>query len=626
MQNCLYAGSESCPAKVDSARRYQALRSPDPSAAPLTHILDVLIQAGNALALCPDIDAALSQIAGSFVQDFCDYFSIEVAIEAVERYEFRATAGTREGDPGAERTIVEPLSDGRYTVGTITCHTSSPSGFDDVVRQAVHLLAIQLAVVLAGQVSMLREHRVADRLQRALLPDRLPALADAQFHAAYRPASAEAEVGGDWFDAFNLSGRRVGISVGDVAGHGLDAAVIMGEVRQSIRTAAISVMSPAQVLAHVNQVVAMRESPGMVTAIYGIYDIETSVLSYAVAGHPPPLLALANGLVRRLPYGGLPLGCAPTINSRDWTFTLPAGAHAVFYTDGLIENDRDSIAGEERLVEVVRSIVCEERPDGLRVSDPALAIAERVFDGAANRDDAAILLLSRSAPVAEYMMSAVPVAAPIARAIIESALVSLGIDSARRFDLLVAIGEAVANAIEHAYRDDATRIDSLRTSKPSSRAGDDDRGLRLLAPVRRPGRARARHRADVRVDRQHEDSHERRFHEDRFKSGVRVLGTTLAPRAGNAAKGAKQAPTTPPLDCCTHWRFSACFFFETSSFSLHSRPHWPPGLPDVPAAILFCRLAPAPAPPMPARQAIPALGSSRKPGVNRPISCRWPTL
>ena len=100
-------------------------------------------------------------------------------------------------------SIVESLGDGRSTFGTIACHTASALGFDDAARKAVRVLATQIGLVISGQAIAQRGHRVADRLQRALLPEHLPEIPGAKFYAAYRPASDEAEVGGDWFDAFH---------------------------------------------------------------------------------------------------------------------------------------------------------------------------------------------------------------------------------------------------------------------------------------------------------------------------------------------------------------------------------------------------------------------------------------
>ncbi len=422
------------------------VRSLDGSAAQLNRVLDVLVQAGRALKVSPDIDDALAQIAGSFARSFGDFCSIEITIDAAVLRDSRVAAGAAGASIGGRARVVEPLADGRVKFGTITCETSDPDGFDDTARDAIHLLAVHLGIVLAGHVSMLREHGIAYRLQRALLPEHLPVLPGVAFAAAYRPASGEAEVGGDWYDAFNLPDRRIAISVGDVAGHGLEAAIIMGEVRQAIRAAAVGASSPAAVLDYVNRIIALRESIGVVTAIFGFYDPESSTLSYAVAGHPPPIFSFANGFVRRLPGKGLPLGCEAALDATDWTFTLPAGSSTVFYTDGLIENERDAIRGEQRLIEVVRSLF---PGDG---GDPAHALQERVFGGASNRDDAAALLLSRSDPVDSYVFSAVPIAAPIARAIVEREMAELDIPAERRFGALVALGEAIANAVEHAYR------------------------------------------------------------------------------------------------------------------------------------------------------------------------------
>jgi serine phosphatase RsbU (regulator of sigma subunit)/anti-sigma regulatory factor (Ser/Thr protein kinase) len=418
----------------------------------LDRALGILVEAGNALQLCRTIDEALSRIAACVVDTLADYCSIETAADALGGKPFRVAVGDESGAAHApQNTIVESINDGRTILGTIACRSLSPDGLDEMARKVVRLLAIELGAVLSGRLLMHRERRVADRLQRALLPEHLPEVPGAFFHGAYRPASDEAEVGGDWFDAFHLPDRRIAISIGDVAGHGLDAAVIMGEVRQAIRTAAVAAATPGAVLEQVNRIISLRDSIGIVTAVFGIYDPTESVLSYAVAGHPPPLIALSNGLVRQLPSGSLPLGCVDALDCKEWTFTIPAGAHAVFYTDGLIENEHDLVRGEKRLVEAVRSFLRDG--DESWAADPATALQERIFENASNRDDAAVLVLSRKAPVASYVFSAVPVVATIARALVADEIAALEVDEQRRFGILVALGEALANAIEHAYRD-----------------------------------------------------------------------------------------------------------------------------------------------------------------------------
>ncbi len=473
------------------------VRSLDPSAERLERVLDVLLQAGRALTNSQEIGGALSQIAEAVVHNFSD--SCEIVVDGYDGGPDRlhVSAGEAVTAPAAGE-IAEALTDGRKQYGTLTCRVSR-SGFDDATRKAIEVLANELGIVLAGQATMRREHRIADRLQRALLPGQLPVVPGVEFHAAYLPAGDEAEVGGDWFDAFDLPNRRIGISIGDVAGHGLEAAVIMGEVRQAIRTAAVGADCAAAVLEHVNRIIGLREPMDMATAIFGIYDPESSTLSYVSAGHPPPLIGLANGLVRRLPAGSLPLGCADTLDARDWTFTIPADAQVIFYTDGLIENERDLVAGERRLAEAVRDLMISRRELGTPLTDQAAALQQSIFNGHSNRDDAAILFLSRTAPVESYLFSAVPVVATIARAIVADELTALGIEHDRRFGILVALGEAIANAIEHAYHGAAPGLIRLKLEhdgrqvalivedfgcwKPFVRGGDRGRGIELMHAI-----------------------------------------------------------------------------------------------------------------------------------------------
>ncbi|MGC1381978.1 MAG: SpoIIE family protein phosphatase [Candidatus Baltobacteraceae bacterium] len=411
----------------------------------------MLVQAARSFTVVPGVADSLAQIAGACVVDLAEYCSIEIVSDSLERDEFSVSAGTLPRRPiGARGTIVEPLRVGPRALGAMTYKTSLRGGFDEGTRRAISLLAMQLAIVIDGRLGMLREHRIADRLQQALLPDRLPRFTGGELHAAFLPASDEAGAGGDWFDAFALDDGRIAISLGDVGGHGLEAALVMGEVRQALRRAAADALSPAQALERVNAELTLREPIGMVTALFGIYDPVASTLAYSAAGHPPPLLALADGFVLRLPTGGLPLGCAAAVESGEWSFTLPAGSHAICYTDGMTENDRDLAGGEERLSECIRAALCERARRG--GGDLAADVQERVFDGVANRDDAAMVVLSRHDPVASYAFSAVPVAAPIARAIVQREIEPLALDSERRFGILVAVGEAVANAVEHAYR------------------------------------------------------------------------------------------------------------------------------------------------------------------------------
>jgi serine phosphatase RsbU (regulator of sigma subunit) len=232
-----------------------------------------------------------------------------------------------------------------------------------------------------------REHRIAATLQRAFLAHDMPEIDGLSFDAIDRPAERDAEVGGDWYDAIVLDDGRVVVSIGDVAGHGLDAAVVMGNVRQAIRVVAQAVeRDPVAILDAVDRSLRRDSPETIVTAFIGIVDPGTWTLAFASAGHPPPLM-YADGLVSEVSGCGLPLGLREAGGDTVRTLALTRPSTLVLYTDGLIESTRDIEAGETRLRE---AIAMSDRAAPAR---PAKFIQERVlFDGI--RDDVAVLTLT----------------------------------------------------------------------------------------------------------------------------------------------------------------------------------------------------------------------------------------
>ncbi len=215
----------------------------------------------------------------------------------------------------------------------------------------------------------------------------------------------------DRFDEFDVDEERVAVAGADV---GAD-----DRVREKIRIAALAERSPSAALEAVNRTV-LYEFAGTISAILAVYDRARGTLTYAAAGHPPPFLELPGGLVRRLPFGGLSLGAEPAIGSADWTFTIPAGGRVVF------------------------------------------------SNGDVERSD---FVLARTAPVSEYTFSATPLAAPIARAVVAHEIAALPLDEERRYGILVAVGEAIANAVEHAYRDCHAFVDRVAIVTAHDRRG-----------------------------------------------------------------------------------------------------------------------------------------------------------
>jgi len=233
-----------------------------------------------------------------------------------------------------------------------------------------------------------REHRASSAFQEAALPSRTPIVPGMQFGAIYRAAKAEALVGGDWYDAFRLDDGRIVLTIGDVMGNGLLAAVTMGAVRQALRGAAQILAEPIEILDAADRALRSEQPNRIVTAFVGILDPITLTLTYASAGHPPPLLRSANGEITALGGSGLPLGLrsmqiyAPETSR---SIILDSSSLIVLYTDGLIEATHDIEVGENKVRHALQSA------EVWNAENPAAAISDHVLDEVL--DDVAILTI-----------------------------------------------------------------------------------------------------------------------------------------------------------------------------------------------------------------------------------------
>jgi serine phosphatase RsbU (regulator of sigma subunit)/anti-sigma regulatory factor (Ser/Thr protein kinase) len=404
--------------------------------------LRLLVAASRELAASFDYAQTLAAVGRLVVPEFAAGFSVDV-----DDGEIRTTLARTGHVDGAAREF--PLIARGQQLGRMRVAGGDASdAADELGLELWSELALRVAISVDASQVYAREHHVADTLQRALLPERLPVDDRLMFDAAYLPGAEEAIVGGDWYDAFRLPDGRIAFSIGDVAGHGLRAAIVMGEVRQAFRAAALNPNSPSLVIERANTIVNMRANPVMVTAIFGIVDPRDGTVTYAAAGHPAPLLALPDGVVQLLPKDGVPLGIVDQIGASDWTFTLPPGALFAVYTDGLIEYSRDIVEGESRLLDAVREGVARLDPE------PARALLQRVFASRNNTDDVATLTVASAdvaSPTFAFTFTALPMAVPLVRRSLERFARRLGLDEDHRFSLLTAVGEALANAVEHAY-------------------------------------------------------------------------------------------------------------------------------------------------------------------------------
>ncbi|HTJ26609.1 MAG TPA: SpoIIE family protein phosphatase [Candidatus Limnocylindria bacterium] len=263
-------------------------------------------------------------------------------------------------------------------------------GFGTVQSRLVGRLEAQNREAALLQIAYATEKRIADTLQEAFLEKALPAIPTVRLSATYLPAGEEAKVGGDWYDGVELPGGRVLFAIGDVAGHGLDAAVAMNRARQSFISSALLDADPASVLAHVNDEL-VRGDDRMVTAVCGFADPHAHTFTYATAGHPPPILIEPGASPRLLDCGGLPLGVVAGASYRRHTVQTVPGAMLVLYTDGAVEHSRDLLSGETTLLEAIAHTVESDQ------TEPAAAICARIFRERAVRDDVAVLTVAFSA-------------------------------------------------------------------------------------------------------------------------------------------------------------------------------------------------------------------------------------
>ncbi len=234
------------------------------------------------------------------------------------------------------------------TSGSWRC--AATRAFDGNDATLLDELAARASVAIENAELYQREHHVAVTLQRAMLPAALPAVEGVAFDAVYYPGATEAEIGGDWYDAIALADGNVIVSIGDVTGRGLTAAVIMGRMRQAIEALAMYEPDPVRLLDAADGVLRRAHPDAIVTALVGLLDVRAGTLTFATAGHPPPFVRDPDGAVRRLPAHGLPLGLRDGPQPPATTVVLPPGALCVFFTDGLVESTRDIAEGERRLV------------------------------------------------------------------------------------------------------------------------------------------------------------------------------------------------------------------------------------------------------------------------------------
>jgi PAS domain S-box-containing protein len=352
------------------------------------------------------------------------------------------------GALGLRSLIGVPLVADRDVRGVLVVGAVNPRHFTAEDVGLLRLAADRVALAMEHVRLYEREHRVAVTLQRSLLPERLPNVPGFAVSARYQPAATEPGVGGDWFDVIPIPGGSIGLVMGDVAGKGLVAASMVGQLRSALRAYALEGHEPARVVEQLNRLLWTDASESrMATLVYAVVDATGAGVRWVNAGHLPPMLAI-DGCTPRFLEGGrsVPLGVLPFPTFEEVSASIEPGATVVLYTDGLVERPGSHIdAGLARLVEVVG-----EAPD-----DPE-ALCDHVLEvlvpnGGAS-DDVALLAL-RNIPMGDRFNMEFPTqpeALASMRALLRRWLRHAGGSEQEIAEITTACGEAATNTIEHA--------------------------------------------------------------------------------------------------------------------------------------------------------------------------------
>lgn len=277
------------------------------------------------------------------------------------------------------------------TVGVVRLGITGANGLSGPELSLLRDVADRAALAIRRAQLHDREHRIATELQRGLLPKEMPDLTDVELAAHYEAAGAGAEVGGDWYDAFTLPGGRLGVVLGDVAGRGIPAASTMGQLRSVMRAFALpdgGSRGPEDALTRLSRHQLALGQQDLFTVIYAIIDPSDGTVSWANAGHPPPLVRRADGETRVLP-GGEGLMGFKDVRYECRSERIGKSDTLVFYTDGLVERRGESLdVGITRLAEAVSSGPSEPRA----LCNYVLA---EVLEAAPERHDDVTVLLAR---------------------------------------------------------------------------------------------------------------------------------------------------------------------------------------------------------------------------------------
>jgi anti-anti-sigma factor len=367
-----------------------------------------------------------------------------------------------------------PVIDGRPVAEVVAevLRTGHPHSLHGRLGPQGHMVTAQVAPMQtaegAGVFLMVDTHPGAaagsgaqdgvEQAQLSLLPPSLPLLPDVRLSGSYHPATSVSAAGGDWYDAVPLGSGVIALVVADAVGHGVPAAGAMSRLRGAMRSSALQDPSPRAVLRALDALAAQMDDVEGASVFYGVLDVSSGQLTYTAAGHPAPLIAHADGTTSFLPMTARPpLGTLPGAPAPVHERKLGRGETLVLFSNGAVVGTDDPALAMDRLAEVVGEVL---RQPGALEPDASAGLAAAIAEGVRRPqgwpDDIAVLVTHRGATGLEPFdldLVVTPAALPAVRRRLGRWLADLGMAEQDSVGVMVAVGEACANAAEHAYRD-----------------------------------------------------------------------------------------------------------------------------------------------------------------------------
>jgi anti-anti-sigma factor len=395
---------------------------------------------------------------------------------------------------GTQAAAALPLLSGGRVVGALGVSFSGARAFGSDERSFLLAVAGQTAVAFERASLADARREIADTLQHSLLPRSLPTLDRLAVSARYLPGVIGTQAGGDWYEVLPLDDGRLALVVGDVVGEGAPAAAVMGQLRSAVAALLLEGHGPARALELLDRFAQRVEGAGVTTVACLLLDRGTGRLTYSLAGHLPPLVTDGEGPRLLDASVGPALGLAgtsgePVTPRTDVETVLPSGATLVLYTDGLVE--RRGLTVDEGVQQLADAA---DRHRTASAGELVEAVLSALVPPSGPADDIAVVAARLLPAPLRLELPAEPRRLVELRRAVQAWAGEAALDARTLDDLQLAMGEAVANAVEHAYRDAPVRGD-VRVELAVDVDGElavrvEDDGLWLAPPGDRGFRGR----------------------------------------------------------------------------------------------------------------------------------------